>query len=319
MCARLLSGRSLHSTLGWRSELARRFDYVCCDTVEQFRREQLALTRAGQTKAGDQRHEKDDRHRIDDRSRFVLGWSNEDKIQALEREARGLEQRMRVAGVRIAELENRRKVLQERLGALQSLAVFDSFRDLEWQPIASEIERLERERRQLEEKSDILRTLQAQRTELEAAIASTDGTLAKSRAEQARAEERREQADEQLGGCETLLATVPEQTRSELFPRIAEMRDELLGDQSLTVESCDNREREMRDWLQSKIDAEVHRIGRLNEKIVKAMQDYRQRYPQDTQEAEASVAATGEYRSMLHRLTARRSAPVRDPLQRTAQ
>ncbi len=177
-------------------ELARRFDYACCDTVEQFRREQLALTRAGQIKAGGQRHEKDDRHRIDDRSRFVLGWSNEDKIQALEREARDLEQRMRVAGVRIAELENRRKVLQERLGALQSLAVFDSFRDLEWQPLASEIERLERERRQLEEQSDILRTLQAQRADLEAVIASTDGTLEKSRSDQARAEERREQADE---------------------------------------------------------------------------------------------------------------------------
>ena len=210
---------------------------------------------------------------------------------------------MRVAGVRIAELENRRKVLQERLGALQSLAVFDSFRDLEWQPLASEIERLERERRQLEEQSDILRTLQAQRADLEAVIASTDGTLEKSRSDQARAEERREQADEQLGGCEALLATVPEQTRSELFPRIAEMRGEALGDQSLTVESCDNREREMRDWLQSRIDAEEHRISRLNEKIVKAMQDYRQRYPQDTQEAEASVAAAGEYRSMLHRLT----------------
>ena len=81
------------------------------------------------------------------------------------------------------------------------------------------------------------------------------------------------------------------------------MRGEALGDQSLTVKSCDNREREMRDWLQSRIDAEEHRISRLNEKIVKAMQDYRQRYPQDTQEAEASVAAAGEYRSMLHRLT----------------
>jgi uncharacterized protein YPO0396 len=31
---------------GWLdAELARRFDYVCCDTIEQFRREQFALTR----------------------------------------------------------------------------------------------------------------------------------------------------------------------------------------------------------------------------------------------------------------------------------
>ncbi len=35
------------------------------------------------------------------------------------------------------------------------------------------------------------------------------------------------------------------------------MRQEAFGDQSLTVESCDNREREMRDWLQAKIDSEA--------------------------------------------------------------
>ena len=60
--------------------LARRFDYACCDDLSQFRRESRAITPAGQIKAGDQRHEKDDRHSLNDRSRFVLGWSNEQKI-----------------------------------------------------------------------------------------------------------------------------------------------------------------------------------------------------------------------------------------------
>ena len=41
-----------------------------------------AVTKAGQIKGG-VRHEKDDRFRIDDRSRYVLGWSNERKIDAL--------------------------------------------------------------------------------------------------------------------------------------------------------------------------------------------------------------------------------------------
>ncbi|HEX8440493.1 ATP-binding protein, partial [Archangium sp.] len=59
------------------AELARRFNYVCCDTLEQFRREHQALSRAGQTKGRGERHEKDDRHRLDDRSQWVLGWTNE--------------------------------------------------------------------------------------------------------------------------------------------------------------------------------------------------------------------------------------------------
>jgi len=63
-------------------EIAHRFDLACCLTPEQFRREAKAITRAGQTKAPGERHEKDDRHRIDDRSRYVLGWSNTEKIAA---------------------------------------------------------------------------------------------------------------------------------------------------------------------------------------------------------------------------------------------
>ena len=95
----------------------------------------------------------------------------------------------------------------------------------------------------------------------------------------------------------------PEQT-STLFPRLEAMREDVPGPKSLTVESCDNRERDMRDWLQARIDAEDKKISRLAEKIVRAMEDYRNAYPLDAQEADASVAAVSEYRAMLDRLAA---------------
>jgi uncharacterized protein YPO0396 len=290
---------------GWlEAELLRRFDYVCCETIDQFRREQRALTRAGQIKTGGERHEKDDRHPIDDPSRFVLGWSNQDKIRALEREAYSVERRMQQEAIRIATLEERRKTLQTRLGDVQKLAVFESFRDLDWRPLASEIERLEGERRQLEQESDVLRTLERQLAELDAAIAATEEALDKNRAERTRAEERRRQAGDLLSDCEALLTALPGEASAQLFPRLEQMRAEMPGAQVLTVESCDNRERDMRDWLQGRIDAEDHKLHRLAEKIVKAMEAYRRDYPLETQEAEASVAAAGEYRAMLARLTA---------------
>jgi len=77
--------------------LTARFNYACCDTLDQFRREPQAVTRAGQTKGRGERHEKDDRHRIDDRSRYVLGWSNEQKIEALLRDRRNLEEALHLA------------------------------------------------------------------------------------------------------------------------------------------------------------------------------------------------------------------------------
>jgi hypothetical protein len=71
--------------------LRQRFDVACCDTGEQFRREARAITRAGQIKDPSGRHEKDDRSRIDDRSRYVLGWSNADKLRTLRDQRERLE------------------------------------------------------------------------------------------------------------------------------------------------------------------------------------------------------------------------------------
>jgi len=61
-------------------EMARRFDVACCETQAQFRREKRAMTLNGQIKAAGERHEKDDRFALNDRQRFVLGWSNKEKI-----------------------------------------------------------------------------------------------------------------------------------------------------------------------------------------------------------------------------------------------
>ena len=290
---------------GWlEGELAKRFDYACCDSLDDFRRERQAITRTGQIKAGADRHEKDDRHRVDDRSRYVLGWSNEDKIAALEATSRGVEARMGAIAGRIGELQKNLKALQSRLDALQKLAVFESFRDLDWRPAVSEIERLERERRELEAAADVLRALQGQLATLEEAMATTEDDLRAGGADQARLEEKRGQAKLLITDCETALSAIDSDAAGALFAKLEAMREEVPGPKTLTVESCDNRERDMRDWLQARIDAEDKKISRLAEKIVRAMEEYRGAYPLDAQEADASVAAVGEYRAMLDRLAA---------------
>ena len=143
-------------------ELDERFDHICCASLDELRREEKAITRAGQIKTGGRRHEKDDRRRIDDRATFVLGWSNAGKIAALEKTAAALEGRMQALGAEIAGLDGERRALQARIGLLQQLSAFASFNDLDWRTIALEIDRLQEERRQLEEGSDVLKTLKAQ-------------------------------------------------------------------------------------------------------------------------------------------------------------
>jgi len=290
---------------GWvEQELGRRFDYACCETLEDFRREQRAITRAGQIKAGGKRHEKDDRHRLDDRTRYVLGWTNEEKIAALSEQAARLEEEMGQVGERLAVLQKEQRQVTRRKTALEKLGEFRDFNDLDWREPARSIAALETERQELEATSNILTTLGKQLRALETAMAETEAGLDAAKRDHARNEEKREQARAQLEACEQLVAAMIEAERATLFARLARLREEALGAHQLSVESCDNRERELRDWLQQKIDAEERRLKTLEERIIKAMQDYRRDFPLETREVDAALNAAAEYRAMLDALRA---------------
>ncbi len=285
-------------------ELAQRFDYVCCDSLERFRREHRAVTLAGQIKAGGQRHEKDDRHRLDDRSRYILGWSNEAKIATLEQQAATLERRMQGVGARLAELEQQYSRLSDEKTWLDQISVFADFDELDWQQLARAIADLERELRALESSSDTLKTLNTQLAVLEGAITETEDVLAQLNREQARNEEKQAQVQALLDNCRQLLDGCPDETVTAIAAELEPLRQQALGEHQLTVESCDNREREMREWLQAKIDAEDRRLKTLEERIIRTMQDYRHAYPLDTQEIDSRLEAADEFRQMLAQLQA---------------
>ena len=300
--ARKLVVRPDSALYGWlEREVAHRFDHLCCASQEQFRRETRAITRAGQLKAPGERHEKDDRHAITDRSRYVLGWSNAGKIAALESKARVLEAKLAATGQRIAALEAEQKIARERSQALNKLEEYRDFAELDWQGAAREVEALKDEKRKLESASDLLQTLAAQLTALEAGLAETAEKLKAREAELTRTQQRFEQATALRDHLQPLL----DDSRPTVhFDSLAALRPQALGEHQLTVESCDAREQDMRRWLQEQIDAEDKKLARLGEKIVRAMAEYKEAYKVDTQEVDASVAAGPEYRKMLAQLNA---------------
>lgn len=285
-------------------ELAHRFDVACCTSQDQFRRETRAITRAGQIKAPGERHEKDDRHRIDDRSRYVLGWSNEAKIAALESKSRVLQARLAETGQRIAALQQEQQAARDRLQALNKLEEYRDFADLDWQGCASEVAALQDEKRRLESASDLLQTLAADLATLETALADTADKLRTKEAEQARTQLKQEQALSLREQAEAILNNPAHAAHASHFETIDGLRKQAFGEQPLSVESCDHREQEMRRWLQEQIDAEDKKLARLGEKIVRAMAEYKEAFKLDTQEVDASVAAGAEFRAMLDKLNA---------------
>ena len=284
-------------------EVAHRFDLACCANQEQFRRATRAITQAGQIKAPGERHEKDDRHRLDDRRRYVLGWSNAEKIAALEEEARQQETQLGELAGRISTLQKEQSTLKERLSILSMLGEYGDFRDLDWKPLAVAIARLEVEKGELEATSDLLKTLTAQLGALEDALQETERQLDERKVKHATVEEKIRVATELQQQVQTLLAETPEGYTGQ-FPMLEEMREEALGSQLPTVESCDNRERDMRVWLQDRIDAEDAKIKRLSEKIIKAMTEYKNKWTLETRDVDVNIAAGPEFKSMLDGLRA---------------
>jgi len=301
--ARKLAIRPDSPFYGWlEREIAHRFDVACCATQEQFHREPRAITRAGQIKAPGERHEKDDRHRLDDRSRYVLGWSNAAKIAALESTARQMETRLRETGSRIGALQSELQTLGERRQTLSRLDEFADFRELDWQPLAAEVARLDQEKKQLESASDLLKQLTAQLETLALALQETERQLEEHQDKRSRAEQKKSDAEELRTHAQAICADPANAAHQTRFEILESLRGEALGEHQLGVESCDNREQDMRAWLQAKIDADAGKLARLRDRIIDAMRAYCSAYPLDTQEVDVSIEAASEYRDMLHKL-----------------
>jgi len=284
-------------------EIAQRFNLACCTTLEQFRRETNAMTTAGQIKSYGERHEKDDRHRLDDRRHYVLGWSNAAKIATLEKESRQQMSVLAELAAQISSLRAQQSACKERLQTLSKLDEYSDFREIDWKPVALAIAALADEKQTLEQTSDLLKTLTAQLAALEQRLQATDQQLKERNDRRSRTEQRLSDATELQQQAHALLDQMAA-TASDLFTQLETMREEALGTHLLTVESCDNRERDMREWLQTRIDAEDARIRRLSEKIIKAMTEYRTEWPLETREVDVDIAAAAEFRAMLDQLRA---------------
>jgi uncharacterized protein YPO0396 len=188
--------------------LERRASHVCVESTAEFRQLPRAVTRAGQIKDKD-RHEKDDRRRIDDRRSYVLGWNNQQKIDALLEERHLLQTRLNTLVDKLSELQRQAGVLGERLRALDALEEYRSQTDLDWQQIVRDIRERTDQLAAIECSSDLLATLTAERESVRSEIASLEERLRDRDRERGRLEREQETARAGSGEAQRLLTDEP--------------------------------------------------------------------------------------------------------------
>jgi len=281
-----------------RNELVDNFSYECCDTLDQFQREIRAITRSGQIKGGKARHEKDDRRSILDRKFYVLGWSNQEKIRAIEKELDGLVDAIARTEREIEAIEKRQRKLKEQETSLRDFTRVTNFADINWQKDALEIERMMQEKEALEKSSDQLLALKNRLTELRSEIDNAEKKRASKEKKLGNLEEASKRAEEELNICKQLAGTVAETERLEFFPRIAEQ----IAGKELVVGSIDKLRDETRKSFETGRNKKNEEEKKLRDSIISRMQQYKNSYAEETSEVDAAIEAIPDFKAFLKKL-----------------
>jgi uncharacterized protein YPO0396 len=280
-------------------ELARRAGYECAETMEEFRRAPRAITRAGQVKGSGGRHEKDDRTRIDDRAAYVLGWSNQQKIDALLQRATTVARRLGKVAADRAAVEQAMGAAKERDQALAKLAEFRQYAELDWPATVRTIGQLTDEKRRIERASSELSRLGKEIEAAEQGIGQLEGEQARLQGSAGGLKTKLEAAREDLERARQVTGAPGYATAAEVFGRLAER----IGRPGpATAAAYDQVQNEVTAALTNLVTARTGAQTAAANRAVTKMSQFRQRHPVTAAELVPSVEAAEEYRALHRRL-----------------
>jgi uncharacterized protein YPO0396 len=156
------------------SSLIRKFDYVCCDTLEDFHKADRAITPQGQIKHNRTRHEKDDRRKLNDRRNYVLGWDNRAKLAQLETELDNLTRDLEKLADNMKTIDTQLELRRKDIRAVENLLEIQDFAEIDWRSRQTELDRLNRQLADLNEKAQELRQLEHQRDAIQEQIKASE-------------------------------------------------------------------------------------------------------------------------------------------------
>ncbi len=279
------------------SELLTNFDYTCADTLAEFDRAQRAITRAGLSKSGGARYEKDDRHAIHDRRRYILGWNNQDKIRALEEELAALEKQLRQAKEQIKQAKDDQQHGRTRQTQLQNLLAFDDFAQLDWRSDAAHAQQLETQKNRLGQSSNHLQQLQTELAQIQAHLNAASQT----RHEQSRTVSQLEyQIAAYLQDIDRAKEDVREADDAAMGQYAPRIKAQVTG--PITLKNVDRLWRDVITHFRQASDSEQRRANTFMGRLLKLMQEYKDAYPAETADFDAAVESIPEFDRELARI-----------------
>ncbi len=274
-----------------REYLSKNFNYVCCETLDQFHHEARAITLSGLIKHGGDRHEKDDRKDISDRSQYILGWNNADKIKSLEKDLSQVTRELDQINQEIRRIESQQAQERERNSNLERFMSLTDFMDIDWRFVEAKRLELEKERQSLEASSDRLKDLEAQlekaHREISKAEAEKDTIIQAIGVN----EQRQKDNCQDQRQCRVKLHGISQQNL-EMFGKclVAKLRK-----LEMSPETINQDEEKIRNFLQGEISKSDKERTDCQSSLTLRMVKFKQDFAETTLELDATMNSLPEY------------------------
>lgn len=282
------------------SELAKAAPHERCDSLDEFHRFPDAALRSGLLKSDKIRYEKDDEPESTDRRRYVLGWSNADKIALLERDRADAARAEADAKAALAAAERAAEAAARRRQLIGEALRFEDWDELDLDAATKRYAALKAERDELERSSDQLSKLKDAWEAAKREIAALDGALQERNAAigglESQAAARRRELDEYRSAA----AAAPE--AAALYPEIQEYLRGLGLPAGPGLADRGSWQAEARRRMESRQNTLSRRDSELRGSLIKRMHEFLGRFPERAAELAVGLDFVGDFIALLGRI-----------------
>lgn len=294
-----LNFRDNHALVGWvKSEVARRFNHVCCANVQRLKEVDFGLTCEGLIRDGPTRHTKDDRRAVNDATNFILGWSVEDKIKALTAAYQQAEKKAVTAGQKADEAKKQVEQLDAQLSSVKGVLSVGAFAEIDFRSVQIDLARLNREKKELEASSEKLKVLKQQlQTVLDRLQQNQEdtGKLLKAIGSVERDQENNEQARSQFAAKMKGHEDFNEAAFVDAFKQLQEAG-------KLTLANVGDVENQVCDRLRRQIARQDGFANTARDEMLPKMEGFLRDYPEHTANLKAEATFAADFASLRERI-----------------
>ncbi|KPQ44717.1 MAG: Chromosome partition protein Smc [Candidatus Methanoperedens nitroreducens] len=279
------------------NELIEYYNYICCNDLERFQKELKGLTKSGLIK-GKTLHEKNDSINILDRRNYILGWNNQEKIKAIQKEMNDLQVIINRTSDSVRTNDHEQDQLKHKKEILQDIINYKDFAEIEWKRVVIEIETLKTTKKKLEESSDKLKQLQNELTELKIKQKDKEIKAKESEKNETNLERDIKEYQKHLVSSQEGLNNYKEEDILIFSSKI----ELYLQGKIIVLEKIWDLQEEIKNIFELKIKDVDEKIRKIEKSIEKLMLNYKKDYPEETTEVDASIEAISEYKNILNKI-----------------